>query len=79
MFWPFVQTMNFAYVPERNRVVVVAVGSFVWTTFLSYMHHSNGQALPAFFRPNYVHFKSKEVQQLADDGSNSAPLNGKEL
>ncbi|KAL7641840.1 UNVERIFIED_CONTAM: hypothetical protein RMT77_007714 [Armadillidium vulgare] len=40
-FWPAVQTVNFAYVPERNRVIVVSVASFLWTIFLSYMHHSN--------------------------------------
>ena len=47
-FWPIVQTLNFAYVAERNRVVVVSAGSFVWTAFLSYMHHSGPDAL---FRP----------------------------
>lgn len=63
-FWPFVQTVNFAYVAERNRVVVVAAGSFVWTVFLSYMHHSDGQALPAFFRPKKV-LKDDEVTDQA--------------
>ncbi|KAF2353441.1 Mpv17/PMP22 [Trinorchestia longiramus] len=51
-FWPIVQTLNFAYVKERNRVMVVSVGSFVWTMFLSYMHHTDGQSLPTFLRPN---------------------------
>ncbi|CAL4184394.1 unnamed protein product [Meganyctiphanes norvegica] len=44
-FWPFIQIINFGYVPERNRVVVVSCASFVWTVFLSYMHHFKGQTL----------------------------------
>ncbi|XP_018014250.1 PXMP2/4 family protein 4 [Hyalella azteca] len=50
-FWPIVQTFNFAYVAERNRVVVVSVGSFIWTIFLSYMHHTDVQNRPSFLRP----------------------------
>lgn len=49
-FWPLVQTVNFAYVPERNRVVVVSMASFMWTVFLSYMHHIDQDALPAFLQ-----------------------------
>lgn len=37
-FWPFVQTINFAFIPERNRVPFVSVGSLIWVCFLSYMH-----------------------------------------
>lgn len=44
------QTVNFAYVAEKNRVVVVSVASFMWTIFLSYMHHVQQDALPAFLR-----------------------------
>lgn len=36
-FWPIFQTLNFAFVPERNRVVAVSLASFLWTIFLSYM------------------------------------------
>ena len=60
-FWPFVQTMNFAYVRERNRVVVVAICSFVWTVFLSYMHHGDRNSLPAFLRTNH-----EQEEQLMD-------------
>ncbi|XP_047498146.1 mpv17-like protein [Penaeus chinensis] len=49
-FWPVVQTVNFAYVPEKNRVVVVSVASFVWTIFLSYMHHFDQEMLPLFLK-----------------------------
>uniref|UniRef100_A0A182JR26 Mpv17-like protein n=1 Tax=Anopheles christyi TaxID=43041 RepID=A0A182JR26_9DIPT len=34
-YWPFIQTINFAFIPERNRVPFVAVCSFVWTVFLA--------------------------------------------
>ncbi|CAH0556166.1 unnamed protein product [Brassicogethes aeneus] len=36
--WPFLQTINFCYVPERNRVPYVSVCSLGWSTFLAYMH-----------------------------------------
>ncbi|XP_063590055.1 uncharacterized protein LOC134766961 [Penaeus indicus] len=49
-FWPVVQTVNFAYVPEKNRVVVVSFASFVWTIFLSYMHHFDQEMLPMFLK-----------------------------
>ncbi|KAL0272000.1 UNVERIFIED_CONTAM: hypothetical protein PYX00_005142 [Menopon gallinae] len=35
--WPVLQTINFAFVPERNRVVFVSVCSLMWTSFLAYM------------------------------------------
>ena len=48
--WPVVQTLNFAYVAEKNRVIVVSIVSFMWTIFLSYMHHLDQDTLPAFLR-----------------------------
>ncbi|KAG7155079.1 PXMP2/4 family protein 4-like [Homarus americanus] len=51
-FWPVVQTINFAYVAEKNRVVVVSMASFLWTIFLSYMHHLDQESLPVFLRKN---------------------------
>lgn len=44
-FWPFIQTCNFYFVPERNRVVVVGTCSLVWTCFLSYMHNLDKEAM----------------------------------
>ncbi|CAL1676740.1 unnamed protein product [Lasius platythorax] len=38
--WPILQTINFALIPERNRVVYVSVCSLVWTCFLAYMKAS---------------------------------------
>lgn len=37
-FWPVLQTINFAFVPEKNRVPYVSACSLVWCCFLSYMH-----------------------------------------
>lgn len=37
--WPIVQTVNFWIVPMKNRVVFVSIFSYLWNTFLSYMHH----------------------------------------
>ncbi|XP_017881346.1 mpv17-like protein [Ceratina calcarata] len=35
--WPVLQTVNFIFVPEHNRVVYVSFCSFMWTSFLAYM------------------------------------------
>lgn len=42
VYWPSVQTLNFYLVPERNRMVVLSVASFLWTL---YMSHVKGQRL----------------------------------
>lgn len=35
IYWPIVQTMNFAFVPKNNQVIVAGVFSVFWTTFLA--------------------------------------------
>lgn len=35
--WPIVSTLNFALVPEKNRVVFISMCSLMWTCFLAYM------------------------------------------
>ncbi|KAK7868563.1 hypothetical protein R5R35_009460 [Gryllus longicercus] len=35
--WPVLQTINFAFIPERNRVPFVSICSFLWSSFLAYM------------------------------------------
>ncbi|XP_069672625.1 mpv17-like protein [Periplaneta americana] len=35
--WPVAQTINFALVPEKNRVIFVGFCSMIWTCFLAYM------------------------------------------
>lgn len=37
-FWPILQTINFCYVKEKNRVPFVSACSLVWCCFLAYMH-----------------------------------------
>lgn len=37
-FWPFLQTVNFQYISEKNRVPFVSACSLVWCCFLAYMH-----------------------------------------
>jgi protein Mpv17 len=41
-FWPAVQAINFRYVSPNFRVVYVAVATYAWNTFLSYMKHKVG-------------------------------------
>ncbi|XP_042870891.1 protein SYM1-like [Penaeus japonicus] len=37
--WPVIQTVNFWIIPLKHRVSFVGFFSYVWNTFLSYMHH----------------------------------------
>lgn len=39
--WPIVSTLNFALVPEKNRVVFISMCSLMWTCFLAYMKQLN--------------------------------------
>lgn len=35
--WPAISTLNFALVPEKNRVVLISMCSLMWTCYLAYM------------------------------------------
>lgn len=35
--WPAISTLNFALVPEKNRVLLISMCSLLWTCFLAYM------------------------------------------
>jgi hypothetical protein len=35
--WPVIQTINFSFIAEKNRVPFVSICSLVWTTYLAYM------------------------------------------
>lgn len=35
--WPAISTINFALVPEKNRVVLISMCSLLWTCYLAYM------------------------------------------
>lgn len=39
IYWPIVQTVNFAFVPARNQVIFVSFFSMVWSTFMAYIQH----------------------------------------
>ncbi|XP_068086134.1 mpv17-like protein [Anabrus simplex] len=45
MIWPVLQTINFALIPERNRVPFVSLCSFMWTSFLAYMKQLEAKTL----------------------------------
>nr|CAD7604779.1 unnamed protein product [Timema genevievae] len=45
--WPVIQTINYTFVPERNRVPFVGMCSFLWTCFLAYMKQLDIQKLAA--------------------------------
>ena len=38
--WPFIQAVNFKFVPAKLRTIFVAVFSFFWTTGLSALKHN---------------------------------------
>ena len=37
VYWPTVQTLNFYFISEKNRVVWVSAASFIWTVFMAHM------------------------------------------
>ncbi|KAI8129586.1 hypothetical protein FF38_10647 [Lucilia cuprina] len=37
IYWPCVQTINFAFVPVKNQVIFTSFFSMCWTTFLAYI------------------------------------------
>lgn len=37
MVWPILQTINFCWISEKNRVPYVSICSLGWTCFLAYM------------------------------------------
>ena len=39
MFWPFVQFLNFKFVPNHYQALVVSTISVFWGAFLSYVQH----------------------------------------
>jgi len=41
IIWPFIQAVNFKYVPAKLRTIFVAIFSFFWTTGLAAIKHSD--------------------------------------
>jgi protein Mpv17 len=44
--WPIIQTVNFAFIAEKNRVPFVSLCSLGWTTYLAYMKQLEAQREP---------------------------------
>ncbi|KAI5196421.1 putative integral membrane protein, Mpv17/PMP22 family [Aureobasidium subglaciale] len=51
MLWPFVQAVNFKFVPLHHRVLVVNVVSLGWNCYLSYLN-STGSPIPKELPPS---------------------------
>ena len=47
MVWPFVQLINFRFVPLDHRVILVQVVSLGWNCYLSYVNSSSILPLPS--------------------------------
>ncbi|KAI9836523.1 MAG: Protein required for ethanol metabolism [Sclerophora amabilis] len=43
MVWPWVQAINFKFVPLDHRVLVVNVVSLGWNCYLSYINSTGGK------------------------------------
>lgn len=41
LYWTTVQTLNHAFIPERNRVPIVSIFGLVWTTYLAYVQQKS--------------------------------------
>uniref|UniRef100_A0A1L8D9C2 Putative conserved plasma membrane protein n=1 Tax=Nyssomyia neivai TaxID=330878 RepID=A0A1L8D9C2_9DIPT len=64
-YWPIFQTINFAYIPERNRVPFVGFGSLIWTVFLAYMNQYETEKLKEKKRAkDKLKVKPQEDQQV---------------
>lgn len=43
--WPFVNLINFSYIPKNYRPSFVGIAQLVWQTFVSSMGHGNGSSM----------------------------------
>lgn len=66
-FWPFFQIINFTFIKERNRVPFVALGSFIWTLFLSYVKSLDTQKLSNMHESESDTFFEKLKRKLQVD------------
>ncbi|XP_064104611.1 mpv17-like protein [Macrobrachium nipponense] len=72
--WPILHTLNFALVPERNRVMMISLGSFLWMVFLSYMHHTRSDELPERLTTRRIHYDYESGPREARGFSNQQGL-----
>lgn len=59
-YWPIIQTINFSFIAEKNRLPFVSIASFVWTTFLAYMKQSEMKHVEI---GNRIHEPNAEVSK----------------
>ncbi|XP_012241995.1 mpv17-like protein [Bombus impatiens] len=58
--WPILQTINFFFVPEHNRVIYVSFCSLIWTSFLAYMKALEAKNLQDLKSDNNLKHKSQK-------------------
>ncbi|KAL5276318.1 hypothetical protein ACFFRR_001889 [Megaselia abdita] len=57
--WPILQTINYSFVPERNRLIYVSVCSLIWTSFLAYVKQMDAAHL-AEFKEHQPHLRHSQ-------------------
>lgn len=55
--WPILQTINYTFVPYKNRLIYVSVCSLIWTSFLAYVKQMDAEHLAEFkeHQPHLIH------------------------
>ncbi|XP_049808051.1 mpv17-like protein [Schistocerca nitens] len=51
LIWPVAATINYTFVPERNRVPFISLCSFLWTNFLAFMKELEAKRLLQLKKP----------------------------
>lgn len=64
--WPVLQTINFFFIPEHNRVVYVSCCSLIWTSFLAYMKAREGKQKEAITDNNKKHTNHVEGSLIVE-------------
>lgn len=69
--WPVLQTINFFFVPEHNRVIYVSCCSLIWTSFLAYMKSLEAKKLQKDLKSdnNLKHKDQKNITDQKEDKS----------
>lgn len=62
MVWPFVQVVNFSFVPVEHRVMVVNVVALGWNCYLSYLNSQGGKPKSELVEET-VSAKAKELKK----------------
>lgn len=68
-YWTTVQILNYALIPERNRVPVVSIFGLIWTIFLAYQKNQTALKLKATPHTHSEHNENK-VQYIESNAPN---------